>query len=107
MMAGAAKGETAGNELNKALGPFGGALPDIERAPDGCYGKRKSKRRRRWRIELGSSGARGNTGRRQTMPDTPPRCPPPFLFDILSIACYMGGHWSADGSEDDANVNRA
>lgn len=31
-MAGAAKGETAGNELNKALGPFGGALPDIERA---------------------------------------------------------------------------
>ena len=69
-MAGAAKGETAGNELNKALGPFGGALPDIERAPDGCYGKKKSKRRRRWRIELGSSGARGNTGRRQTMPDT-------------------------------------
>lgn len=32
-MAGAAKDEAAGNELNKALGPFGGALPDIERAP--------------------------------------------------------------------------
>lgn len=107
MIAGVAKGEAAGNELNKALGPFGGALPDIERAPDGRYGKKKGKRMRRWGIEQGRSGARGNTGRRQTMPDTPPRCPPPSLSDILSIARYMGGHWSADGSEGDANVNRA
>jgi hypothetical protein len=106
-MAGAVKGEAVGNELNKALGPFGGALPDIERAPEGRYGKKKAKGRGDGGL---SQEARGNTRRRQTMPDTPPHCPPPSLFNILSIACYMEGDWaiwSADGSEVDVNVNRA